>query len=98
MSNERDAIVGLANGTLRNLRRKRALTPIEDEKTAEGLRGAIVAIETLRDAIERGQHLGKNLDPVQATEAGMAETGTGSVHEGAVGKADAPEPCQEQDG
>lgn len=36
--------------------------------------------------------------PVQATEAGTAETGTGSVHEGAVGNADAPEPCQEQDG
>lgn len=36
--------------------------------------------------------------PVQATEAGTAETGTGSVHEGAVGSADAPKPCQEQDG
>lgn len=34
--------------------------------------------------------------PVQATEAGTAETGTGSVHEGAVGNADAPVTCGEQ--
>lgn len=51
------------------------------------------AFEVLKFIMERRKRRAKErrLDaPVQAIEAGTAETGTGSVHESAVGTADAP--------